>query len=70
MRDASLDEIFLDLGQWSDVGRKLFLELSWKFVSAAAFLHPFPEMNMIEMLGGIIEEAWIFTEGARDDLFY
>src|SRR6516164_3219280 len=64
------DFAFLDLRQWPDVGRKLFLQSSWKFVAASAFLHPLPEMNVVEVLGGIVEEARIFAEGALDDLFY
>src|SRR4029077_20706311 len=66
--DAGLDEIFLELGDRADVGGDLLFQLAGDLVAAAAFLHPFPEMNVVVVLGGIVEEAGVLAEGAFDDL--
>src|SRR5690348_11731581 len=49
--DTGLDQVFLHLGHRADVRTELLLELAGKLVAATTFLHPFPKMNMIEMLG-------------------
>src|SRR5690348_453234 len=69
LRDARLDQVFLDFGQRADIRGELFLELARQFVTAAALLHPFPKVNVIEVLGRVIEQARIFTERTLDDFF-
>src|SRR5579862_9231882 len=69
LRNAGLCEVFLHLGQGADVGRELLLELAGKLVTAAALFHPLPKVDMIEMLGGIVEQTRDLAEGAFDDFF-
>ena len=67
--DAGLGEIFLHLVEAAEVAVDLGLELAGDFVAAAVRLHPFPEMQVVVMLAGIVEEAGILAEGALHDLF-
>src|SRR6185437_2268502 len=69
LRRASLDEIFLRLRNRAQIRDDFLLERARNFVAAAVRLHPLPEMQMIVVLSGIIEEAGIFAEGILDDLF-
>ena len=41
----------------------LLFKFPWKLV-AAALLHPLPEVDVVEVLGSVVEEAGIFAEGA------
>src|SRR5579862_3669323 len=59
--DAGLDEIFLEFCDRADVGRDLLFEFSGDLVAAAALLHPFPEMNVVVVMGGIVEEAGVLV---------
>ena len=56
-------------GHRPDVGGELLLKLAGNLVAAAALLHPLPEMSVVEVLGGVVEQAWILAEGAFDNLF-
>src|ERR1700722_6548605 len=66
--DAGLNEIFLELCDRADVGGDLLFQLAGNLVAAAALLHPLPEMNVVVVLSGIVEQAGILAEGAFDDL--
>src|SRR5579862_5838512 len=66
--DAGLDEIFLEFRDRADVGCDLLFELAGDLVAAAALLHPLPEMNVVVVLGGIVEQPGVLAEGAFDDL--
>ena len=43
-------------------------ELAGDLVAAAVRLHPFPEMDVVVVLAGIVEEPGILAERALDDL--
>src|SRR5450631_2978186 len=68
LADAGRGEIRLHLLDAAEVGIDLGLELARNLVAAAIRLHPFPEMQMIVMLAGVVEEAGILAEGSFDDL--
>ena len=65
-----MDQVFLDLSQWANVGGQLLLEFAGQLVAAAALLHPFPEVNVVEMLRRIVKQSGIFTERAFHNLLY
>src|SRR4029077_16433832 len=68
LSDARLDEILLELGDRTDVGNDLLFELAGNLVAAAALLHPLPEVDVVIVLGGIVEETGILAERAFDDV--
>src|SRR5262249_32920578 len=57
LRDACLDEFLFHLRNRPEIGCDLLLERARDFVAAAARLHPFPKMRVIEVLAGIVEQA-------------
>ncbi len=65
--DAGLDEIFLELLHRADVLDDLLLELAGNG-AAAIRLHPVPEVQVVIVLAGIVEEAGILAERALHDL--
>src|SRR6476620_6212326 len=66
LRDAGLGEVFLHLADAAEITVDLRLELAWDLVAAAVRLHPFPEMDVVVMLAGIVEEPGVFAEGRLD----
>src|ERR1700674_912151 len=67
--DAGLDEVLFHLGDRSEVRDDLLLERAGNLVTAAAGLHPFPEVDVVVVLAGIVEQAGILAERALDALF-
>src|SRR5579884_2312483 len=65
---AGLHEILLHLGEAAKIAVDPGLELAGDLVAAAVRLHPFPEMDVVVMLTGIVEEARILPERALDHL--
>src|SRR5712671_1407533 len=64
LRDAGLDEVLLHLRNRAQVGDELLLEIARDLVAAAVRLHPLPEMQVIVMLAGVIEEPGVLAERA------
>ena len=56
-----------ELGERADIGGDLLFELARQLVAAATLLHPFPEVDVILVLAGIIEEARVLAERALQD---
>src|SRR5262249_53921878 len=50
-------------------GNDLLFERARNLVAAAIRLHPMPEMQMVVVLAGIVEEAGILAERALHDVF-
>src|SRR6478752_350794 len=67
LRHAGLDEIFLHLVERTDAIDDGLFDLAGD-LAAAIRLHPFPEMKVVVVLPGIVEEAGILPKGALDDL--
>src|SRR5262245_42494802 len=63
LRDAGLDEVFLHLRDRAEIGDDLLLEIAGNLVAAAVGLHPLPEMDVVVVLAGIVEEPGILAEG-------
>src|SRR5579862_685912 len=57
LSDAGLREVFLHLGDAAEVLVDRRLELARNLVATAVRLHPLPEMNVVVMLAGIVEET-------------
>src|SRR5262249_48950000 len=66
LRDASLSEVFLHLGDAAEIAVDLRLDLARDLVAPAIRLHPFPEMDVVVVLAGIVEEPRVFAEGRFD----
>src|SRR4029079_12812791 len=64
-----LDEVLLHLRHRAQIGNDLLLQLRGHLVSAPVGLHPMPEMDVIVMLAGIIEEPRILLKRPFDHLF-
>jgi len=58
----------LNLCERTDVGCDLLLEFTGQLVASTVLLHPLPEMAVVIMLGGIIEEVLVLTEFALRNL--
>src|SRR5690606_2066539 len=69
LADTGGDEIGAELVIAAEIAVDGFLQLGRKALAAATLLHPFPEMYVVVMLAGIVEEARILTVGFLDDLF-
>ena len=67
--DAGLDEVFLGLGKTAEVAVDLLEQIARHLVAAAVRLHPLPEVQMVVVLTGIVEEAGVLAERGLDDLF-
>ena len=65
---AGSREIRLHLFDAAEILVDRGLQLAGNLVAAAARLHPFPEMHVVVVLAGIVEQAGILAEGALDDL--
>src|SRR3984893_10287149 len=68
LADAGGGEIGLEFLQPAEVLGDLLFQAARQFVAAAIGLHPVPEMQMIVMLAGVVEERRILAERALDDL--
>src|SRR5262245_66163129 len=62
LRDAGLDEVFLHLRDRAEIGDDLLFEIARNLVAAAIGLHPLPEMDVVVVLAGIVEEPGILAE--------
>jgi hypothetical protein len=69
LRDAGLNEFFLLVGDRAEIGGDLFLELAGDLVAAIARLHPFPKMNVVVVLSGIVEQTLVLAERPFHNLF-
>src|SRR5262249_48100045 len=68
LRDAGLDDVLLHLGDRAEVGDDLLLECAGNLVTATVRLHPLPEMHVVVVLAGIVEQAGILAVRPLDDL--
>src|ERR1700730_4327154 len=66
--DACLDEVLLHFGDRAKIGDDLLFKLARNLVAAAARLHPLPEMQVIVVLAGIVEESGVLAKGTLDDI--
>jgi hypothetical protein len=62
LRRAGGDEIRLELVVAAEVAVERLLQLARQLVAAAALLHPLPEVDVVVVLGRIVEEAGILAE--------
>jgi acetylornithine deacetylase/succinyl-diaminopimelate desuccinylase-like protein len=68
LRDAGLDEVFLHFIDGAEIGDDLLFQFA-RNLAAAIGLHPLPEMEVVVVLAGIVEEPGILAERALHDLF-
>src|ERR1700737_3140590 len=68
LADAGGGEIGLELLQPAEVLGDLLFQAAGQFAAAAVRLHPVPEVQMVVVLAGIVEERRILAERALDDL--
>src|SRR5665647_577459 len=66
--NASLRQVLFDLCERTNVGGDLLLQFAGQLVAATVLLHPLPEMAVVIMLSGIIEEGLVLTERALHNL--
>ena len=57
-----LNEIGAELVVAAEIGVDRLLQLARQLLAAAALLHPLPEMDVVVVLAGIVEEAGILAE--------
>src|ERR1700722_9461880 len=66
LRDAALDEVLFGLVDRAErILQRLF---DFARDLASARLHPFPEMNVVIVLAGVVEHRGVLAERALDDL--
>ena len=65
---AGGDEIGLELVVAAEIGGEGCFQLAGQLVAAAALLQLLPEMDMVVVLGRVVEQARIGAEGLLDDL--
>src|SRR5258708_37057641 len=68
MTAAGGGKIGLEFLKPAEVLGDLLLQPAGQFAAAAIGLHPVPEMQMIVVLAGVVEERGILAERAFDDL--
>ena len=68
LADARRREIFLHFRDRAEVRDDFLFQRAGNLVAAARGLHPFPEMDVVEMLAGIVEEGGILAVRALDHL--
>src|SRR5690242_12770583 len=61
LRRAGSDEIGAELVVAAEIAVDRGLQLARKLVAAAVLLHPLPEMDVVVVLAGIVEEAGILA---------
>ena len=67
MRDAALDEVLLGLVDRAERILQRLFEFARNLV-ARVRLHPFPEMDVVIVLAGVVEHGGVLAERALDDL--
>src|SRR5580704_9058763 len=60
--DTGLDEILFHFGDRPQVRNDLLFQIAGNLVAAAALLHPLPEMSVVVVLAGIIEQTRVLAE--------
>src|SRR5450631_362532 len=68
LANAGGGEIGLEFLQPAEVLGDFLFQAAGQFVAAAIRLHPVPEMQMVVMLAGVVEQRRILAERALDDL--
>src|SRR5690606_8972772 len=68
LRRAGIEEILTELVKAPQVGLDRRLERRGKGPAAAIRLHPLPEMDVVVMLAGIVEEPLVLAIALLDDL--
>src|SRR5471030_2860862 len=68
LADASRREVGFHLLDTAEILVDRGLELGGNLVAAAVRLHPLPELPVVVVLAGIVEEAGVLAERAFDDL--
>src|SRR3954462_13482967 len=68
LADAGRLEVRLELLEAAEVLVDLLLDLARQLGAAAIGLHPAPEMDVVVVLAGIVEDRGILAERALDDL--
>src|SRR5215212_921524 len=66
---AGCGEIRLEFVQPAEIVVDLLFQAARQFVATAVWLHPIPEMQMVVMLAGVVENGGILAERTLDDLF-
>src|SRR5690606_20807775 len=69
LADTGSDEIFTELVVAAKIGLDCLFKLARQLLAAAALLHPLPELDVVVVLAGIVEEALILAVAFLDDLF-
>src|SRR5271166_5478188 len=69
LRNAGLDEVFLGLVDRPERVLQRLLELARHLGSSPSWLHPFPEVDVVVVLTGVIEYGGVLAERPFDDLF-
>src|SRR5687768_8446632 len=65
---AGLDERLAEFVEATEIAVDARCKRAGQLLAAAAGDHPFPEMDVVVMLAGIVEQRLVLTEGAFDDL--
>src|SRR5262245_19654804 len=68
LRLARFDEIVAELVVTAEVAVDERKHRARYLLAAAALLHPRPEMDVVEILGGVVEHAGVLAEARLDDL--
>ena len=68
LADAGRGEIGFELLEAAEVLVDLLLQAAGQFAAAAIGLHPVPEMHVVVVLSGIVEDRGVFAERCLDDL--
>ena len=66
---AGRSEVRLELVVAAEIAVECLLQLAGQVLAADALLHPFPEMDVIVVLRGVVEEPGILAVGLLYDLF-
>src|SRR3981081_760076 len=68
LADTGGGELALEFLQPAEILGDLLFQAAGQFAAAAVRLHPVPEVQMVVVLAGIVEERRILAERALDDL--
>src|SRR5215813_12116066 len=68
LTDAGRGEIGLELLQTAEVLIDFILQTARQFAAAAVRLHPAPEVDVVIVLAGIVEDGRVLAKGALHDL--
>src|SRR6201996_356361 len=69
LADTGSGEIGLELVETAEILGDLLFELAGQLAAAAVRLHPVPEMQVVVVLAGVIEDRRVLAERPLDDLF-